>query len=208
VGPEDWPHPVDPGTLGEYAAVLDRGGRAAAAEAFPAVAAHLARGCAACEADLADLLEFLAAERQREGDAMSSEEHKAVARRLFEAMTRGDLGAVDELFTPDAVVHDQGRELRGREAIKRGLALLRAGFPDVVYTVEDQIAEGDEVASRYRGEGTHLGEWRGVPPTGRRFAYTGVLIHRFEGSQIAEFWGHSDSLGLLRQLGAVPSPPA
>ena len=139
---------------------------------------------------------------------MSSEENKAVARRLFEAMTRGDLGAVDDLFTPDAVVHDPGRELRGREAIKQGLALLRAGFPDVVYTVEDQIAEGDKVVSRYRGEGTHLGQWRGVPATGRRFSYTGVLILRFEGGQIAEFWGQSDSLGLMQQLGAFPSPPA
>src|SRR5262245_52928074 len=64
VCPEGPPHPVDPGTLGEYAALLDRRGRAAAAEAFPAVAAHLVQGCAACEADLADLLAFLAAERQ------------------------------------------------------------------------------------------------------------------------------------------------
>jgi hypothetical protein len=64
VCPEGQPHPVDPGTLGEYAALLDRQGQAAAAEAFPAVAAHLAQGCAACEADLADLLAFLAAERQ------------------------------------------------------------------------------------------------------------------------------------------------
>jgi hypothetical protein len=81
-----------------------------------------------------------------------------------------------------------------------------AGFPDVRYSVEDQIAEGDKVVSRYRGEGTHLGEWRGVPATGRRFAYTGVLIHRFEDGKIAEFWGQSDTLGLLQQLGARMVP--
>lgn len=69
-----------------------------------------------------------------------------------------------------------------------------------------QLAEGDLVASRYRGEGTHLGEWRGLPATGRRFSYTGILIHRLEGGRIAEFWGQSDSLGLFRQLGALPAP--
>jgi steroid delta-isomerase-like uncharacterized protein len=137
---------------------------------------------------------------------MSPEDNKAVAKRLFEAMTRGDLDAVDDLFTPDAVVHDPGRELRGRAAIREGLRLLRAGFPDVAYTVEGQLAEGDLVASRYRGEGTHLGEWRGLPATGRRFSYTGILIHRLEGGRIAEFWGQSDSLGLFRQLGALPAP--
>jgi steroid delta-isomerase-like uncharacterized protein len=139
---------------------------------------------------------------------MSPDDNKAVARRLFAAMTRGDLSAVDQLFTPDAVVHDPGRELRGRAAIRQGLASLRATFPDVVYTVEEQIAEGDRVASRYRGEGTHLGEWRGVLATGRRFSYTGILIHRFEGGQIAEFWGQSDAVGLLEQLGALPGPGA
>src|SRR5436309_1792146 len=120
-------------------------------------------------------------------------DNKAVARRLFDAMTQGDLSALDELFTSDAVVHDPGRELRGIAAIRQGFSSLRAGFPDVGYTVEDQIAEGDKVASRYRGEGTHLGEWRGVPATGRRFSYTGILIHRFEDGKIAEFWGQSDA---------------
>ena len=67
--------------------------------------------------------------------------NKAVSRRLFEAMTRGDLDAVDDLFTPDATVHDPGRELRGVEPIKAGLASLRAGFPDIAYTVESQIAD-------------------------------------------------------------------
>ena len=137
---------------------------------------------------------------------MNPEDNKAVSRRLFEAMTRGDLDAVDDIFTPDAVIHDPGREFFGRAAIKQGLASLRAGFPDIAYSIQDQIAEGDRVASRYRGEGTHLGEWRGVPGTGRRFSYTGILIHRFEDGKIAEFWGQADVLGLLQQLGALPAP--
>ena len=139
---------------------------------------------------------------------MSVEDHKAVARRLFAAMTQGDLDAVEALFTPDAVVHDPGREFRGAAAIRQGLASLRAGFPDVAYTVEAQLADGDLVASRYRGEGTHLGAWRGVPATGRRVVYTGILIHRFAGGRIAEFWGQADVYGLMQQLGAIPAPGA
>lgn len=140
--------------------------------------------------------------------AASEAANKAVSRRLFEAMTRGDLDAVDDLFTADATVHDPGRELRGTGPIKAGLADLRAGFPDIVYAVEAQIAEGDLVASRFRGEGTHSGDFRGVPASGRRFRYTGILLHRFEGGRIAEFWGQSDVLGLMQQLGATLSLPA
>lgn len=136
---------------------------------------------------------------------MSSDENKAVARRLFEAMSAGDVNAVDALFTPDAVVHDPGREYRGRDAIREGLRALLTAFPDIVYSVDDQVAEHDMVASRYRGEGTHLGDWRGLPATGRRFAYTGILIHRFEDGRIAEFWGQSDSLGVFQQLGGPPT---
>jgi predicted ester cyclase len=106
-------------------------------------------------------------------------------------------------------LHDPGRELRGTPAIRQGLQALRAAFPDIVYTVEAQLAEGDLVASRYRGTGTHLSDWRGVPASGRRFSYTGILIQRFEGGKIAEFWGQADLLGLLRQLSMVqlPGPP-
>jgi predicted ester cyclase len=106
---------------------------------------------------------------------MSLDENKSVARRLFEAMSAGDVDGVDTLFTPDAVVHDPGRDYRGRDAIREGLRSLLAAFPDIAFSVDDQIAEGDRFASRYRGEGTHVGEWRGVPATGRRFSYTGVL---------------------------------
>jgi predicted ester cyclase len=82
------------------------------------------------------------------------------------------------------------------------------GFPDIAYTVEAQLAEGDLVASRYHGEGTQLGTWRGVPATGWRVRYIGILIHRFEGGRIAEFWGQADVYGLMQQLGAIPAPGA
>ena len=87
--------------------------------------------------------------------------------------------------------------------MRSGLRSLLAAFPDLHITVEDQIAEGDEVALRYRGEGTHRGEWRGIAPTGKRIRYTDILIQRFEGDKIAEFWAQPDLLGLLQQLGAI-----
>jgi len=72
-----------------------------------------------------------------------------------------------------------------------GLHRLAGGLPDVAYTVEDQVAEGDNVVSRYRGEGTHLGDWRGVSVTGRCFSYTSILIHRCAAGRIADNTGLS-----------------
>jgi steroid delta-isomerase-like uncharacterized protein len=135
---------------------------------------------------------------------ISPEVIKALSNRFVEEIFhRRNLDAIDELFTADAVIHDPGLELKGPEAIRPGVRSLLGAFPDLRITVEDQIAEGDRVAVRYRGEGTHRGEWRGIPATGKRISYTGILIQRFEGGKIAEFWAQPDLLGLLQQLGAV-----
>ena len=140
---------------------------------------------------------------------MSPEELKTRSNAFVEEVfNRGKVLALDDLFTPDAVIHDPGLELRGTVAMRSGLRSLLAAFPDLHITVEDQIAEGDEVALRYRGEGTHRGEWRGIAPTGKQIRYTGILIQRFEGDKIAEFWAQPDLLGLLQQLGAIPPSDA
>ena len=120
-----------------------------------------------------------------------------------EVFHRGDLDAVGRRFAPDAVIHDPGVELRGPVALRPAVRGLLAAFPDLRITVEDQVAEGDRLAVRYRGEGTHRGEWRGIPATGRRIRYTGILIVRFDGDRIAAYWAQPDLLGLLRQLDAV-----
>ena len=101
--------------------------------------------------------------------------------------------------------HDPGREFRGSAALKQGIASLHAAFPDLHYTVEDMVAEGDKVAVHYTGRGTHHGEFQGIPATGKPMTYTGILIWRFVDGKIAEHWAAPDLLGLMQQLGAIPT---
>jgi steroid delta-isomerase-like uncharacterized protein len=136
---------------------------------------------------------------------MSLEENKALFNRFVEEVFhRGNLGALDQLFTADALIHDPGVELRGPVALRPAVRRLLAAFPDLRITMEDQIAEGDRLAVRYRGEGTHRAEWWGMPASGKRISYTGILIVCFEGGRIAEYWAQPDLPGLLQQLGALP----
>ena len=82
-------------------------------------------------------------------------------------------------------------------------------FPDLHYTVEDLVAEGDKVVVRYTGRGTQQGELWGIPPTGKQMTYTGILIWRFAEGKIAEHWAEPDRLGLMQQLGVIsPQGPA
>jgi predicted ester cyclase len=126
---------------------------------------------------------------------MPAEENKALVRREQEELWNhtGNLDAAQELFVPDHV-----------EAAKREAADFRQGFPDVVSTIEDLIAEGDKVVARWRARATHLGEYLGIAPTGKEVEFTGISVYRIEAGRIAESWNEEDELGLMRQIGAVP----
>ena len=128
---------------------------------------------------------------------MSLEENKALVRREQEELWTytGDLDAAEELFAPEQA------EAAGQEASD-----FRRGFPDVVSTIEDLIAEGDKVTARWRARATHRGEYVGVPPTGKEVEFTGISVYRIEGNRIAESWTVEDELGLMRQIGAIPEP--
>jgi predicted ester cyclase len=121
-----------------------------------------------------------------------TEANKTVVRRLVdEVFNGGHLEVIDELYAP---------ELAG--AAKRWIAPFRASFPDVRMEIVELIAEGDKVVSRFTCSATHLGEWLGHPPTGRRFDRVDeVSIFRFRDGMIAHVWSLEDSLGRLRQLG-------
>ncbi len=95
----------------------------------------------------------------------------------------------------------------GPEAFKRTRAMMYAGFPDLRWTIEETIAEGDKVAERLRARGTHEGEFMGVAPTGKRVEFEGISTVRIGEGKIAENRGMPDMLGLLQQLGAVPAAP-
>jgi predicted ester cyclase len=84
---------------------------------------------------------------------------------------------------------------------------LRAGFPDLHFTVEDQIAEGDTVVTRWTARGTHRGKFQDIPATGREIRLAGTDIDRIIGGKVVECWAHVDELGLMRQLGAIEADP-
>lgn len=136
-----------------------------------------------------------------------SDENKRIARKVFEdILTEGNIALVDGLVASDYVGHTPLLELHGPEGAKEFDALLHQAFPDLEVTVEDQIAEGDRVATRWTARGTHEGEFQDIPPTGRRVEFSGIAIFRIADGKFVEGWNIPDFLGLLGQLGAVPAP--
>ena len=135
-----------------------------------------------------------------------SEENKAIARGVFEAWEAGDLDRLDDLVAPEVVDHDpynpHGSE--GLEGLKKTIAMYREAFPDLQYTIEDQIAEGDMVVTRWTGTGTHEGELMGAAPTGKKASVTGIGIDRIENGKIVEAWGNWDTLRLMQNIGLIP----
>jgi steroid delta-isomerase-like uncharacterized protein len=136
-----------------------------------------------------------------------SEENKALVRReLEEVFSKGNLDAAEKIYGPDYVGHDptEPEEIRGLEAARQYAATFRQAFPDVQATVEDQVAEGDRVATRFTARGTPQRELEGIAPTGNRVEIAGIVISRIAGEKIAEDWVNYDALGLMKQIGAVP----
>jgi steroid delta-isomerase-like uncharacterized protein len=138
---------------------------------------------------------------------MSVEQNKAVLRREVEELYNhtGDLDVVEELFSPEYVSHEPtSGEVRGIEGARQFAATFREAFPDLECTIEDMVAEGDKVAMRFRGSGTHEGETEAFgPPTGRRMEITGITIKRLAEGRIVEAWTNFDALGMMQQLGLM-----
>ena len=124
---------------------------------------------------------------------MSVQENKSLSNRVAQAISVGDLDALDELMAPELA-----------EEFKRDVTEIRRAFPDYAGTNVDQIAEGEKVANRFVFLGTHLGEFEGVTPTGKRVGFIGHSIDRVVEGKIVESWVEVDMLGVMQQLGAVP----
>ena len=135
-----------------------------------------------------------------------SEQNKALARRWADIFAQGNLDLVDEIYAPDYVSHDptMPEDIRGVEGARDFYSMYLSAFPDAEITIEDQVAEGDTVATRWTGRGTHRGEMMGVPPSGNRVEVMGVTISRIEGGKIVEEWDIYDALGMMQAIGAVP----
>ncbi len=135
-------------------------------------------------------------------------DNKLVVRRSFEELfTRGDLRVADEVFAPDYVGHDPTlpHDLHGPEEFKQFVRMYRSAFPDLTLTVEDQIAEGDLVVTRFTARGTHRGELMGIPPTGNCVAITGISIDRMRDGKSVESWTNYDVMTMMQQLGIIPA---
>jgi steroid delta-isomerase-like uncharacterized protein len=133
-----------------------------------------------------------------------TERHKQLIRDFWDAAwNRGDLSAVDSLIAPNYVRHSIDPEPRDREYLKESILSLRAAFPDLESTIQDMVAEGDKVVTRWSSVGTQLGEFLGFPATGTRIVTEGVLIARFDDGQIIEEWATWNALDVLRDLGVI-----
>jgi predicted ester cyclase len=127
---------------------------------------------------------------------VSVEENKAMLRRLVEAINRGDMNVVDELFAPELA-----------EQAKQGFTEFHSAFPDWREEIVDLIAEEDRVVGRFKCSGTHRGEMMGMPPTGRHMEVDEIYFLRVENGKFVEFWGLEDNLTRMRQLGLLPPRP-
>jgi predicted ester cyclase len=134
---------------------------------------------------------------------MSTEENKAVARRVLDEMfNKGNLDVADELLAPNYVDHDPAmpEDIHGPEGFKQYVSGYRSAFSDLHLKFEDQIAEGDKVVTRWTGTGTHDGELSGIAPTGNRVTLPGMEIVRISGGKLVEGWEGYDTMNLMRQL--------
>lgn len=133
-------------------------------------------------------------------------DNKALFDRMIqECWNQGNIEMVDEICAPNFVYHAPGSpDIVGPDDFKQFIEVYLTAFPDAYFTIEDQIAEKDKVATRWSFTATHKGELAGIAPTGLSVAVTGTTISRFSNGKLAETWDVFDALGMWQKLGIVP----
>jgi steroid delta-isomerase-like uncharacterized protein len=145
--------------------------------------------------------------RRREQISISMEENKSLARRSWEIVSQRDLVPLEDVYAADLVWHEPDQDVQGLEEAKQFYSTNLSAFPDLNATVEDVIAEGDKVVTRWTMRGTHRGETEEFGlPTNRQVEIKGLTMHRIEGGKIVEEWEGYDNLGFMQRLGLVPKP--
>ena len=140
---------------------------------------------------------------------MSAEEsNKAIMRRFWGVWDKGDIDLLDELLAPNYINHTLATPdlPPGPEGVKEVVSMFHSGMPDLRVVIEDMIAEGDKVATRYALEGSHKGELFGATPTGRQLSIKSMTVERVSEGKIIEHWRVTDELDMMRQLGAIGTP--
>ncbi|HEX7758728.1 MAG TPA: ester cyclase [Caulobacteraceae bacterium] len=139
---------------------------------------------------------------------MSADANRILFQRFLQFINSASRELAEELVSPDAVFHAPGAPgpLRGPEGYLQLLAMLRGGFPDVQWTLDELVAEGDRLAARFTMRGTHNGPFLGLAPSGKPFVASSMAFYRLADGKIVEETGLPDMLAILQQIGAVPSP--
>ena len=127
-------------------------------------------------------------------------------KQFVQFINTADENLAQQLISPVAkfYVPGQSEPLQGPKGYLMIIAMMRSGFPDIQWTLEEMIAEGDRVAARFIMRGTHQGEFLGVPATGKSISVQAMNFYRLAGDQIIEEFGQPDMLGVLKQIGAIP----
>ncbi len=135
-----------------------------------------------------------------------SAENKAIARKFYEILDTGDISKADQVVATNYVNHNAiPGQAQGLEGFKQAVNLIHKAFLDIQITIEDQIAEGDKVATRYTVRGTHQGEFLGIAATGKPATWTALVLQRVVGGKIQDSWLQWDQSGLMQQLGNDPT---
>lgn len=138
---------------------------------------------------------------------MSTEDNKGLVRRIFEdGINQNHPGVIDQLIASSYVNHDIPAPSQGLEGFKMIIGMFRAAFPDMRVTLEEELAEGDKVITRGYFTGTHKGDFQGIPPTGKQVKVKYIDIWRVADGKMVENWVQMDQLGLMQQLGVIPTP--
>jgi len=134
-------------------------------------------------------------------------QNKELLRNFYsEAFNKHNVDAVGQFIATNVVSHSNPPEAQGLEGVKQLLSMYFAAFPDLKVTIEDMIAEGDKVVARFTMTGTHKGEFMGIAATGKKVTVTGIEILRIAEGKLVEHWEAFDELGMMQQLGTIPSP--
>ncbi len=134
---------------------------------------------------------------------MSTEEDKKIQQKVFEALNRKDVNGAGELSAPECKFYGFATQTLDLEGYIEFTTWSFSVFPDLQFNIEDMLAKGDKVITRFTEHGTQQDELMGAPPSGKPFALSGIIISRFENGKIAEVWGVFDRLGMLQQLGLI-----
>jgi steroid delta-isomerase-like uncharacterized protein len=140
--------------------------------------------------------------------ATSADEKRQFMNRFVQFINTADARLAVELVSSEAVFHVPGRPApaRGPEGYLDIIGMMRGGFPDIEWTLEESVVEGDVIAARFTMRGTHRGPFFGVPPSGKTIAVQALNIYRLSNGKIVSEVGQPDFLGLLQQIGAIQAP--